>query len=341
MEDINYLKQLLNHETIDNNYTSQVKIAKYLTLLSLNNHSYQEKDYQNQLSIIEDYLRKVNNLKVKIQLKRKPEEIDNLLNEIKKLTNKYQIVIDKYNKEKLNIINILDTKDSKDITMVVDKLTKEKIYKQENKAYYDSIRTRIINNSNNHYYLNDNMLCIDNDINITLDEFYDIFDYLLISDNYKPVYTNDNVNNSQKEFINNLILSITNDIPLEKEVIPLVLNNLPLLEIPNYETIDTSKFSIDNIKITDLYSLADTKNETVNENTAKWRKIHIPNNYLYHKIYEIIKKGMYYFKDDKFVLEHIDNNICDFKISITIPDMYDFLNININYLNELKDIKHM
>ena len=333
----NYLSKLLNHEDLTREFHNEIKVSLYLTLLSLNNNNYQESIHNNEISIIEDYLRKINNLKVKIQLKRKPEEIDNLLKEIKELTINNETIINKYNKENVDIISVLDTKDPKEITPLIDKLTKVKIIKQEKKTYYDNLRKHIIDNIyNNSNYIEDNTLYIGNDIAISLDDFYNVFDYLLTKDNYKNVYLNNETNISRDNIINNIIDSINNNAFLNDEVIPVVLTTLLINEVSNYEEIDMSKFNIDNIKITDLYSFAGTNNELNNDKSAKWRKVSIPNSYLYHKIKELVNKGMYYFKDNKFILENINNGISDFKISINISDMYEFLKENINNINEVK-----
>ena len=335
--DTNYLLKLLNHEDLTREFHNEIKVSLYLTLLSLNNNNYQEIIYNHEINIIEDYLRRINNLKVKIQLKRKPEEIDNLLNEIKELTINNETIIKKYNKENLDITSILNTKDPKEITSLIDKLTKVKINKQEKKPYYDNLRKHIIDNIyNNNNYIEDNTLYIGNDIAISLDDFYEVLDYLLTKDNYKKVYLNNETNISRDNIINNIIDSINNNASLNEEVIPVVLTTLLTNEVANYEEIDMSKFNIDNIKITDLYSFAGSNNELNNDKSAKWRKVSIPNSYLYQKIKELVNLGMYYFKDNKFILEHINNGISDFKISINIPNMYEFLKDNINKITEVK-----
>jgi len=88
--------------------------------------------------------------------------------------------------------------------------------------------------------------------------------------------------------------------------------------------IDTSEFNIENIKINELYSLATSQTET-NVKTTKWRNISIPNEYLLDKLREMIRMGMYYHKDDTFFLEHVENNTSDFKISIKIEQIKQFL----------------
>ena len=85
--------------------------------------------------------------------------------------------------------------------------------------------------------------------------------------------------------------------------------------------IDNSEFNIENIKISELYSLASSNNEE--ENTVKWRNISIPNEYLVEKIKEIITKGMYYYKDNEFILD----NPGEFKLSIDIDKMNNILKI--------------
>ena len=72
-----------------------------------------------------------------------------------------------------------------------------------------------------------------------------------------------------------------------------------------------------------LYSIA---NKNINdEMTAKWNNVSIPNEYLFKKICEMVNRGMYYFNDDKFILEYVDNKISDFKLSIDIDKMKLFL----------------
>ena len=80
MLDIEYLNNLLNNDEVDNN---RLTFDIYLTLLALNNKQYQNSHYNIEINVLDDFLRKVNNLKVKIQLKRKDNEIDELLTNIK------------------------------------------------------------------------------------------------------------------------------------------------------------------------------------------------------------------------------------------------------------------
>ena len=141
-----YLKELISNNELDKEYQTNIKIDLYMLLLSLNNSNYNESIYLDELNIIEDFLRKLNNLKVKIQLKRKDNEITELINIIKEIYNNNTKIISKYNKENINIISITETKDSKEITNILDKLTKQKIKVVSNKEYYDNIRKDISNN---------------------------------------------------------------------------------------------------------------------------------------------------------------------------------------------------
>ena len=100
-----------------------------------------------------------------------------------------------------------------------------------------------------------------------------------------------------------------------------------------------SNFNIENIKINELYSLASMQLKTDNNNNAKWKNVIIPNEYLFNKINEMVKKGMYYFLEDKFILENIDNNISDFKISVEIDKTIKYINDIINNLNNEKTQK--
>ena len=105
---------------------------------------------------------------------------------------------------------------------------------------------------------------------------------------------------------------------------------LILEDAKNLNNIDMSNFKINNIKITDLYSFANNKEEQ--DNHAKWNKIVIPNDYLYDKFNELLQRGMYYYNEDVFTIESIDNKVSDFKISIAIDKILDFLK---NILSEV------
>ena len=212
---------------------------------------------------------------------------------------------------------------------MLDKLTKEKMNKSANKDYYDKLRNDINNNIlKNNYLIENNNIKINNTV-ITLDEFYDIFSYLLDINNYKDIYPNKEINVLHRQLIENIIKVIESECNLNNEIIPIILTNLLSKNIHNYEYINTTNFNIDNIKITDLYSFANNSTEIVNNNTAKWRKVLIPTEYLYSKIKEIVSKGMYYFKEDNFVLENIENTTSDFKISISINNIKSFLKDNL------------
>ena len=327
------LLKLLNNEKDEYLLSDELLLNLYMTLISINNSNYNEKLYKKEQDILEDFLRKINNLKVKIQLKRKPEEIDNLTNEIKTIYNINKRLIDNYNLDNLSIVELLDTKEPNKITNLIDNLTKEKINNQNNKDKYDTLRNDIINNifTKPHHIANNTLYIEESNISISLDEFYKIFTYLLNIDNYSKKYSNDTVNKLSTQITTNIIDIITKKtIPDDITIIPIILSNTLSKDIPNYTSIDTSKFNIDNIKITDLYSFAKNNNEK--KETAKWKNIIIPNEYLYQKIKELSKKGMYYKEDDKFIIE---NNPNDFKISITIPNMKLFLSQNItNIINQ-------
>lgn len=326
----NYLTNLLDNKPLDNN---QLVFDIYLTLLALNNNHFDEKKYQNEINILEDFLRKVNNLKVKIQLKRKQEEIDKLLIEIKTIYEQNKNLIDKYNQENIDIITTLESKDPIDITNIIDKLTKLKLTKLAKKEMHDKLRKEIINNIfNTDYYINDNAFYM-NDIALPLSEFYEIFDYLLDINNYKQTYSNEAINLSRSNLINELINKIKNNQELSN-YLPVILTSLFTKDI-NSEDIDTSKFNIDNIKISELYSFANN-NDLDNTKNAKWKKVIIPNDYLYQKIKIMVTSGMYYFKNNIFTMELIN----DFKISILVDDLIIFIKENISKFNK-EETKHI
>ena len=334
---LSYLSSLLDGSyTIDN---ALLDINIYKTLLNLNNHNYRETYYEEELATIENYLRKLNNLKVKIQLKRKTQEIDALHDEILTLHDEFKTIISKYNINNLDDISIINSKDDKELTKLIDSETKEKMRRMNNKSYYDELRDKLINLLPvSSYQITDDVLSLTSNeetFNVSLKEFYEVFEYLLNIDAYPQSLANNKANRNHTIMSANIIKFLLSKEKIDepdKIFIPIVLTNLMTLDISNNEDIDTSKFKIDNIKISDLYSLAD-QNKTLNpEKTARWRKINIPSGYLYKRIKEIVLKGTYYFDNDIFILENIDNNTSDFKISIPINDMKSFLQENITNL---------
>lgn len=327
-----YLIELMSNSIQKKEFQKKFKVNLYVTLLSLNNSNYKESIYIDEINIIEDFLRKVNNLKVKIQLKRKDTEIDELLEIIKTIYQNNAKKISKYNKENIEIINVLESKNPKNITSILDNLTKEKMKKISNKEYYDKLRKEINENILKKEYIIDNDNLIINNTVISINEFYEIFSYLLDINNYKDIYPNNEENVLHKQLITKIIDIIESNSSLDNEIIPIILTNLLSKSIPNYEYINTTNFNIDNIKITDLYSFANNTNQVINNNTAKWQKILIPNEYLYNKIKEIVSKGMYYFKEDNFIIENIENTTSDFKISISINNIKLFLKDNLEKL---------
>lgn len=319
-------------EKLPDTYKKELKLNLYLTLLSLSNNNYQESYYENNFNIIDDFLRKINNLKIKIQLKRKISEIDKLLTEITAIYNDNTKLIDKYNEEKLDIISTLNEKNAKEITKIVDTLTKAKFKQHDFHTNNINLRKEVSDSILNcNVTVEDETINIHNpnkEIKIQLSDFFLLFDYLLDINLYENIFTNELSNKQHKKMIENIISIIETDtIPEDSSIkfVPMVLTYFLTKNNNKFTNTDTSSFSIENIKITDLYSFANNKNNT-NENTAKWEKISIPNAYLFDKLIKCIKKGMYYNTEEKYIFENIsDNKTSDFKVSISNDKIIVFL----------------
>lgn len=335
---INFLLQLLSlkENIILDKYQQELTVNLYLTLLSLSNIEYSEEINQKEKEIIDDFLRKLNNLKVKIQLKRKSEEINKLASEL--ITQYYENIniLSIYIKDGIELENVINTLDAKSLTKFIDEVTKDKMKKEDNKQERNSRRTEITKFLPiSKYYIENDMVYIKSEKGyeeISVMEFIETFSYLLNPDHYTKVYNNKANQRSRELIINNIIkLLIVKDKKnedLKKILVPIILTYILSQDIENNANLDTSDFTIENIKITELYSLASKENQE-NNNTTKWRQISIPNDYLIEKIKQMITKGMYYYKDDRFVLENIENNTSDFKISIKMDRMLEFLKINL------------
>lgn len=334
---IEFLLKLINKDENINidEYQEELIVNLYLTLLSLSNQEFSEEIDKKEKEQIDDFLRKLNNLKVKIQLKRKPTEINKLAEEL--ITQYYENIniLSIYIKDGIELENVINTMDAKSLTKLIDKVTKDKMNKEYSKEERNERRIALVNLlPNSNYYINNNTLFIYNDDKyeeVLLKDFIEMFSYLLNPDNYKKLYSNQTNQRNHELIIANIIkLLILNDKKKEeinKVLIPIALTYILSLDLDNQIDLDTSEFTIENIKITELYSLASQNqhNEEINSKTTKWRNISIPNNYLINKLKEMIKRGMYYYKEDTFILENIENNTSDFKVSIKLNSMIEFL----------------
>lgn len=326
-----FLLQLLNkEENINiNEYQEELIVNLYLTLLSLSNLEFTEDIDKKEKDIIDDFLRKLNNLKVKIQLKRKPAEINKLAEEL--ITQYYENVniLSIYIKDGIELENVINTMDAKSLTKLIDKVTKDKMNKEDRKDERNKRRTelsKLLPSSN--YYLKDDKIFIKNNETyeeITIKYFLEMFSYLLNNDNYKKTYSNKSNKKSHDSIIANIIkLLIVKDKKkedIDKVLIPILLTYILSLNLSSELDLDTSEFNIENIKISELYSLANKVNANETKIT-KCGKISIPNDYLIDNLKEMIKKGMYYYKEDAFILE---NNDSDFRVSINLEKIKEFL----------------
>lgn len=330
---VKFLLQLLkSDELIEiDEYREELMVNLYLTLLSLSSLKYSDGLENKENEIISDFLRKLNNLKVKIQLKRKKEEIDKLSSEL--ITEYYENIniLSIYFKDGKELEKIINSKDSREITKLVDIVTKDKMNKDDNKERFDNLRLELLEIlPDSNYYISDNKIFIknkDKELELSIKEFTSIFSYLLIPSNYNKLYTNKNNQKSHDLIISNIIkfLVVKDKKDLDKVLIPTIITYILSLNIDNKYELDTSSFNIENIKITELYSLAQNGNTLELENTPKWRNISIPNEYLIDKLKYLIKRGMYYYKEDKFILENIENKVSDFRVSINEDKIKVFL----------------
>lgn len=315
-------------------YQNDLKINTYLTLLTLTGGIYNQEIYQEEQEIMEDFLRKVNNLKIKIQLKSKEEHINTLLNNIISIYQEKSDTINKYNQENFDIPSIVTSKNPQLITNLIDKFTKLKMHQDDLADEYNQKRNQIksLIFGNQYCHEEDNLFILTNDknIKIPLKEFYEIFNYLLDIKYYPNFFNNQEANAQHLHLVGNIIkfylLKEENNINLTNIYISLIITYLINKDMTSYiDNIDTSKFKIDNIKITELYALAAIPPKDLNTSYAKWNRITIPNDYLFSKIKELSKKGMYYFKNDYLIFDNIQNNTSDFKISINTKDMTNIL----------------
>ena len=321
-----FLLQLLNKEENINieSYQEELMVNLYMTLLSLSNLEFSEEIEKKEKDIIEDFLRKLNNLKVKIQLKRKQIEIDKLAEDL--ITQYYENVniLSIYIKDGVELENIINTMDSKKITKLIDTVTKDKMNKEDRKEERDQRRIELskLLPSSSYYLDKDTIFIKNNDVyeEITIKYLREMFSYLLNSDNYKKIYNNNSHDLIIANIIKLLIIKDKKKEDIDKVLVPILLTYILSLNISS--DIDTSEFNVENIKISELYSLASKTNDNLNSKITKCGKISIPHDYLINNLKEMITKGMYYYNEDTFVLENNDN---DFKVSINLDKIKEFI----------------
>lgn len=300
----------LSNENIDN----YLLINLYITLISLNSNIYNKKTEEEAINKVKLFLTKINNLKVKIQLNRKPKEIDELSKSIEKDYIINEESFNYYINSKEEFLNSISSNDAKKLTYYIDDITKKEIYIKDNIDSLFTFRNSFIKDVFNYNYdLKENIIYLNNK-EYSLNEFKDNFNYLLNIENYSNLYKKVFNNTERQNLIKSTISFIKKEIipkeDIERVLIPTIL--IYLLNKPNLNII-SDDFIIENIKISELYAL---KESNINPKNIK-----VPDDYLINKIKEIMSKGMYYFDKDKFILELVNNKVSDFKVSITTENI--------------------
>ena len=202
---IEFLLQLLNNEeNIDMEKNQKELIVNlYITLLSLSNIEFSEEIDLKEKNEISDFLRKLNNLKVKIQLKRKPSETNKLAEEL--ITQYYENIniLSVYIKDGVELENIINTMDAKSLTKLIDKVTKDKMNKDYRKEEINKRRKELVKLlPTSKYYIKENTIYIKNNDTyeeIIYESFLEMFSYLLNPDNYKITYKKQTSQKTQKK----------------------------------------------------------------------------------------------------------------------------------------------
>ena len=338
----NLIKLLENNKEDKNIKKEELEVNLYITLLSLSNQEYTEKHFKLEQEQINDFLRKLNNLKVKIQLNGKKDNIIKFKEEL--LTQYYENItfLSLHIKNREEFLETINSLDAKKITLLIDKFTKNKINKESKKDEYNKKRNKIkklLPNSN--YYIENNKIYIEENnlyYEMELEEFKEIFNYLLNTNNYKKIYKTKANQISRELIINNIIkILVSNELTennLEKILIPLIFTRILSLNIDTMKELDNSSFNIENIKISELYSLAASHN--LEEKSAQWRNIKIPNEYLIEKIKEMLNKGMYYYKEEDFILDNPGEFTLSIKITKIKHLLKTLLESNINCYKTIK-----
>jgi len=206
---IQFLLQLLNNdEKIDIEKNQEGLIVNlYLTLLSLSNLEYSDDIDEKEKDTISDFLRKLNNLKVKIQLKRKAAETNKLADEI--ITKYYENIniLSTYIKDGIELENTINTMDAKSLTKLIDSITKDKMNKEYNKTERNARRKELVKLlPTSEYYIENGTIYIKNNQELSEE----------INNDKKEELDTSKIENKKEDDITTINTIIHNTMELEK-----------------------------------------------------------------------------------------------------------------------------
>ncbi len=319
------VNSIINCDKKDINLTNELKnildINLYTLLININKKEFKyEMDKEEEKELLE-FIRLLNNFKVQIELNRRHDHLEESASKVLDSFYRNENILLNYLDDNVRVEDMLLVTDIKEIdNLIIDlsckKKDKDKVYESKNKKIKEY--TKLLNNKEYNVILDK---IIFNDEEVSIDEFKNLFNYLLNIDNYEFDYKSSKIKNLQLNIVKDIIDNINTlelDInKISKVIIPLLLNTSNNIN----ESVDSSGFKIDNISINDLLK---NKNNELKENLAKvsfkGNNIALSNEYLFNKIIKIFNLGKYYFSEDKFILDDKD-----FKCSILISKMVDYL----------------
>ena len=217
-----YQEELINiiNKTIDahddtiasNNRTKQeLDINLYLLLIELNGKEYKGEIDKKEALIIDDFLRLLNNYKVQIELKRTPEHLEEQVEKIKELYYNNTAILNNYLASSITLENVLSTGSKNDIDELIIDITIKRSNRQKYISSIDSKRQKILEliKKEEKISVKEGYVIIDN-IMLTIEEFKEIFSYLLNIDNFESKYNNSKLKNAQLIVYMDIISNITN-----------------------------------------------------------------------------------------------------------------------------------
>ena len=333
----NYQKELINiinltlsapDDTIPLNtkIKQELDINLYLLLIELNGKEHKGEIDKKEALIIDNFLRLLNNYKVQIELKRTPEHLEEQVEKIKELYYNNTAILNNYLASSITLENVLSTGSKNDIDELIIDITIKRSNRQKYISSIDSKRQKILEliKKEEKISVKEGYVIIDN-IMLTIEEFKEIFSYLLNIDNFESKYNNSKLKNAQLIVYMDIISNITNKTisskRISKVLIQLLLQELNKLEICIDENLDGSNFIIENMQLRDL-----PKQEIINEKSPKViiynKLIHLSNEYIINKILSLFKEGNYYFVEDMFVIGKEEKDV---KTKIPISKIISYL----------------
>ena len=169
--------------SLSNELKNILNINLYTLLINLNKKAFNYEMDKEEEKAISEFIRLLNNYKVQIELNRKRVHLEESASKVLECFYHFENILLNYLSDNIRIEDMLLSTDSKEIdNLIIDlsrkKKDKDKVYESKNKKIKEY--TKLLNNKEYNVILDK---IIFNDEEVSIDEFKNLFNYLLNIDN--------------------------------------------------------------------------------------------------------------------------------------------------------------